>query len=137
MIQATSDYPNIRLFIYMDSDAVVDQIFRNYSLNDIIGYAQKKMHWEPSEKPLVFNQDGPSWWCKLVRDVGYTMCLNAGTVVWYRHPVSLQLLESWWHASMEPYAGNPLKRSLHLISLKQAISSDLSSHFFTLIVSLS
>jgi hypothetical protein len=38
------------------------------------------------------------------------MCLNAGTVMWFRHPYSDQLLEDWWHSTMDSYAENPLKR---------------------------
>lgn len=26
-----------------------------------------------------FYQDGPCWWCQMIKKVGYTMCLNAGT----------------------------------------------------------
>lgn len=38
------------------------------------------------------------------------MCLNAGTVLWYRHPYSDQVLQDWWHSTMDNYADNPLKR---------------------------
>jgi hypothetical protein len=38
------------------------------------------------------------------------MCLNAGTVVWYRHPISEQVLNAWWDASMDSYETNPIKR---------------------------
>jgi hypothetical protein len=24
---------------------------------------QKKLSWDPEQRPIVFNQDGPSWWC--------------------------------------------------------------------------
>ena len=110
MIQASADFPDIRLFIYMDSDALIDKIYRNTSLNQILQFVQEKLNWDPIQKPLVFNQDGPCWWCKLIEKVGYKMCLNAGTVLWYRNPQSIKLLEDWWHASMEPYDGNPLNR---------------------------
>jgi hypothetical protein len=39
------------------------------------------------------------------------MCLNAGTVLWYRHDYSHEVLMDWWHSTMESYADNPLKRS--------------------------
>jgi hypothetical protein len=42
------------------------------------------------------------------------MCLNAGTVAWYRHPVSEQILTDWWHASMDSYETNPIKRKFRL-----------------------
>jgi hypothetical protein len=59
---------------------------------------------------LVYNQDGPCWWCKLIKKAGYSMCLNAGTVMWYRHLHSDQILQDWWHSTMDNYADNPLKR---------------------------
>ena len=79
--------------------------------------------------------DGACWWCKLVQRVGYSICLNAGTVLWYRHPGTLQtsvfvlnvviyltskclpptvsqrILQEGWDASMDPeLEGNPIKR---------------------------
>eukprot|EP01041_Mallomonas_annulata_P005418 gene5418-10844_t len=110
MLQATNDNPDIRVFIYMDSDAVVDVSFQHLSLNEYLGQLQLKLKWKPPQKPLVFNQDGPCWWCNLIQRVGYTMCLNAGTVMWYAHPIGVKLLEDWWHSSMESYTNNPLKR---------------------------
>lgn len=38
------------------------------------------------------------------------MCLNAGTVMWYRHPHSDRVLEDWWRSTMDSYSENPLKR---------------------------
>jgi len=110
MIQASLDFPDTRLFIYMDSDALVDKSYRNTSFNQILHFVQEKLDWNPTTKPLLFNQDGPCWWCNLIEKVGYKMCLNAGTVIWYRSPRSIQLLEDWWHSSMDSYAGNPLNR---------------------------
>lgn len=110
MIQATKDYPHVRLFIYMDSDAVIDQIHKETSLVHFLRYFQMKLDWNALDKPIVFNQDSSSWWCSLVSKIGYTQCLNAGTVMWYRHPNSLKILEGWWDASMDPYETNPLKR---------------------------
>jgi hypothetical protein len=49
------------------------------------------------------------------------MCLNAGTVLWYRHDYSHQVLMDWWHSTMESYADNPLKRF--------GVIFDLASHF--------
>ena len=59
---------------------------------------------------MVFNQDGPCWWCSLIKEKGYEMCLNAGTVMWYRHEKSLKVLQDWWRSSMDTYADNPLQR---------------------------
>jgi hypothetical protein len=50
---------------------------------------QEKLNWDPNKKPVVFNQDGNCWWCDLVKKVGYPTCLNAGTVGWYRHELSM------------------------------------------------
>jgi hypothetical protein len=78
MIQANSDFPEIKLFIYMDSDAVLDKQFADTPLTTIVGTMQTKLEWDPLHKPVIFNQDGPCWWCRLVKSVGYDMCLNAG-----------------------------------------------------------
>lgn len=78
MIQANQDFPEIKFFIYMDSDAVLDKQFADIPLSNIIGTMQTKLEWDPKAKPIIFNQDGPCWWCRLVKSVGYDMCLNAG-----------------------------------------------------------
>ena len=110
MVQSIQDYPTVRLFVYMDSDAVIDRKFQDYSMNKIFSIVQSKLSWDPDLKPLMFNQDGPCWWCGLVERVGYKMCLNAGTVVWFRHHISEKLLIDWWNSAMDPYEGNPIKR---------------------------
>ena len=81
MNQVMKDFPEIRFFIYMDSDAVLDKQFLETPLTTIVGTMQSKLDWDPDQKPVVFNQDGPCWWCKLVKSVGYDMCLNAGRIV--------------------------------------------------------
>lgn len=110
MINAMEDHPTAHVFYYMDSDAVVDKAFESMSLKDITLSMKKKLNWNPNEKPIIFNQDGPCWWCRLIIKVGYTMCLNAGTVVWYRHELSEKILREWWDASMDSYETNPIKR---------------------------
>lgn len=94
MIQSTHDHPSIRAFVYMDSDAVIDKGFFNTSLNEMLETVREKLDWDVIQKPVLFNQDGPCWWCNLVSKVGYSMCLNAGTVVWLRHPTSSDVLQS-------------------------------------------
>lgn len=94
MIQATIDHPSVRVFIYMDSDAVIDESFRNMSLNAMLEAVRRNVDWDVDSKPIVFNQDGPCWWCNMVAKVGYSMCLNAGTVVWVRHDRSMDVLTS-------------------------------------------
>jgi hypothetical protein len=110
MINAMEDYPNIHVFYYMDSDAVIDQQFAHLSLKTISMTMKNKLHWEETIKPIIFNQDGPCWWCSLIMKIGYTMCLNAGTVVYYRHIYSEKILWEWWDASMDSYETNPIKR---------------------------
>lgn len=114
MLSANEEHPDIKLFIYMDSDAVLDKKFADTPLQQLLGTMQKKLRWDPREKPTVFNQDGPCWWCDLVESKGYTTCLNAGTVVWYRHERSKGTLLAWWHAAMDSYEGNPIRRAFRL-----------------------
>lgn len=78
MIQANRDYPQVRFFLYLDSDAVIDRQFADISLNTMINTMRSKLDWNYEQKPIIFNQDGPCWWCRLIKKVGYSMCLNAG-----------------------------------------------------------
>jgi len=39
---------------------------------------------------------------------------QAGTVMWYRHTLSTQILRDWWHSSMDSYATNPLNRKFRM-----------------------
>lgn len=110
MLNAYEDFPDVDMFIYMDSDAVIDKRFADFSLNQMLAVLQRELAWNPEEKPIVFNQDGPCWWCTFIVKIGYKMCLNAGTVAWYRHPTSWKVLQEWWDSSMDPYETNPIKR---------------------------
>lgn len=78
MLDANRDFPNVKFFIYMDSDAVIDKNFEEMPLTAMIGTMQTKLDWDPEQRPMVFNQDGSCWWCNLVKERGYNMCLNAG-----------------------------------------------------------
>ena len=40
------------------------------------------------------------------------MCLNAGTVMWYRHPIATRILDEWWASAMDSYDDNPLARKV-------------------------
>jgi hypothetical protein len=124
----------VKVFVYMDSDAVISRGYANTSFISLLSFMATRLQWDPTEKPMVFNQvgghmtifekltvglqDGPCWWCNLILKVGYTMCLNAGTVLWYRHDQSQKVLMDWWHSTMESYADNPLKRSVLTLELK-------------------
>jgi hypothetical protein len=114
MRQANIDYENVKFFIYMDSDAVIDSKFEHTSINEYMILMQRELNWDLKDKPIVFNQDGPSWWCSLIERVGYITCLNAGTVVWYRNEHSLKVLDDWWHSAMDSYATNPIKRKFRI-----------------------
>ena len=50
------DYPEVKLFIYMDSDAVIDKNFEFTPLNDMMKIMQTNLEWDPILKPMVFNQ---------------------------------------------------------------------------------
>jgi hypothetical protein len=93
MLQATVDHPGVKAFIYMDSDAVIDRLFFNISLNAILETVRQKVSWDIDKKPVVFNQDGPCYWCNRIAKAGYTTCLNSGTVAWYNHQVSIDILQ--------------------------------------------
>ena len=50
------DHPDVKLFIYMDSDAVIDKQFEFTPLNDMMKIMQMNLEWDPILKPIVFNQ---------------------------------------------------------------------------------
>lgn len=56
MLQVDRDFPNVKVFIYMDSDAVVNRKYANTPVNDFLKLMQIKLNWDPNTKPLVFNQ---------------------------------------------------------------------------------
>lgn len=115
MLSAMQDYPDVQFFLYMDSDAVIDKDFAHQPLQQLMGTMQQRLEWDVENKPIVFNQDGPCWWCRLIKSKGYTMCLNAGTVAWYRHPLSEKVLRDWWVSSMDSYTdNNPIRRKFRL-----------------------
>lgn len=45
MINAMEDFPDIQLFMYMDSDAVIDRQFSQISLNNMLGTMQDRLSW--------------------------------------------------------------------------------------------
>lgn len=110
MIQANDEFPDVKVFLYLDSDAVVSKHFADKPLTILFEEIKSHLDWNPSIRPIIFNQDGPCWWCNLVAKVGYTMCLNSGTVLWWRDPYSEKILGDWWHMSLDSYESNPLKR---------------------------
>lgn len=48
--------------------------------------------------------------------MGYSTCLNAGTVLWYNHAYSMEVLQEWWKAALDSYEGegNPFKRKFRI-----------------------
>ncbi len=114
MLNAYNDHSDIEMFIYLDSDAVIDQKFAATPLNSLLYAIERKLSWNYTEKPIIFNQDGPCWWCTFIIKIGYKMCLNAGTVAFYRHPYSWKILSEWWDSSMDSYESNPIKRKFRL-----------------------
>ena len=73
-------------------------------------YIQTKLNWDVINKPIIFNQDGPCWWCDLIQKVGYSTCLNSGTVAWVRSAIAERVLSMWWDSVLDSYADDPLKR---------------------------
>ena len=110
MLQAQEDYPDARFFLYVDNGAVISKHFAHLSLLHLVGNFRHWLNWTMEEKPIIFNQDGPSWWCNLVTDTtNYTWCLNSGTVFWHRSHRATAVLEEWWMSSTDPYETDPFK----------------------------
>ena len=47
MIQANDQYPAVKLFIYLDSDAVIDKAFVNVSAVTMVAEVQNRLQWNP------------------------------------------------------------------------------------------
>lgn len=54
--QANEEHAEIKVFIYMDSDAVIAQAYQDTSLVHLLSIMQAKLKWDPSDRPMVFNQ---------------------------------------------------------------------------------
>ena len=52
MLQAHQQNPNTKLFLYLDSDAVIDSAFINISINVFVSSMQHRLKWEPDEVTL-------------------------------------------------------------------------------------
>lgn len=110
MIAATEEFLDVKVFIYLDSDAVISADQNSTSLQQYMTFMQHQLNWNVLEKPIIFNQDGPCWWCDLIQKVGYSTCLNSGTVAWVRNPRADIMLKAWWDSALDDYSENPLKR---------------------------
>lgn len=68
----------VKAVLFIDSDSIITV---NYSMTVVLAYMQRDLEWNITERPLVFNQDGPGWACKNAIGVGYNVCLNSGMFV--------------------------------------------------------
>mmetsp|Transcript_35043 Transcript_35043/g.83721 ORF Transcript_35043/g.83721 Transcript_35043/m.83721 type:complete len:388 (+) Transcript_35043:180-1343(+) len=105
--QAQIDFPTAKYFLYLDTDAVVDIRFQNQPLNQLL-YNMTNVwlsgSWNIDERPFVFNQEGPSYWCRrIMTETNYTSCLNTGTMFWMRSAYSTLIIEQWWKSADDPY----------------------------------
>jgi hypothetical protein len=115
MIHAHDLLPSTKVFLYLDSDAVMTV---NYSLSTIFTYIQDTLRWNTIDKPVAFNQDGPGWACKLAVKLGYRVCFNSGTIIWFRTSLAREILISWWLSSMDD-----LKKSKFRMNWRLRVSS--------------
>lgn len=66
----------VKAVMFIDSDSIITV---NYSMTVVLAYMQRDLEWNLTDRPVVFNQDGPGWACKNAIGVGYSVCLNSGT----------------------------------------------------------
>lgn len=106
MLRAHRFLPTAKAFLYIDSDAVITTQF-DHSFTDVLSYIRKDLHWNTTQMPIAFNQDGPGWACNnVVESTGYDFCLNSGTVYWRRSFISQKVLSDWWKMSADPYSAH-------------------------------
>lgn len=111
MIQAQDLFPEVDYFLYLDTDNVVDIKFHYEPLNNLLHNmtTQWNLNWTIDAKPFTFNMEGPSYWCKRVREANFTNCINTGTVLWKRSVQSTHILQQWWDSADDSYEiNNPL-----------------------------
>lgn len=104
-------FPKAEYFLYLDTDAVVDPKFFDEPLNNLLYNMTNKwsLDWDIDQKPFTLNMEGPSYWCRRVREGNFTNCINTGTVLWKRSPYSSKILEQWWQSADDSYEmNNPL-----------------------------
>ena len=104
--QAQLDFPRVKYFLYLDTDAVVDVKFQDQPINQLL-YNMTNVWlsgWNIHERPFVFNQEGPSYWCRrIMTETNYTSCLNTGTIFWMRSTYSTMIIDRWWESADDPY----------------------------------
>ena len=102
MLEVSKQISDTKAFLYIDSDTVITS---NYSMTDILGYIRQELKWDYEKKPVAFNQDGPGWACKFTMSMKkkYSYCLNSGTVFWINNIKSIEIFETWWQSSSDPY----------------------------------
>lgn len=116
ILQLQKDHPEIKYWLYLESDAVVHHNFRSQSLGEMLDVMQTWIpEWDVQFKPMVFNQDanqkrGSTYWLNIIKQrSNYTQSLNAGTLLWRVSPQATRVLETWWQSSLDSYENNPLK----------------------------
>lgn len=95
------EFNNIKAALFIDSDALVSLKF-NHSLSTAINYVRRNLKWDIKKMPVAFNQDGPGWACKSTRKRGYSLCLNSGTVLWFKSALATEILDFWWASAADP-----------------------------------
>lgn len=101
MVEIHDLFPTARAYLYIDSDAIITT---DYSMTNVIGYIQQDLHWNITQKPIAFNQDGPGWSCKYTMQLGYTYCLNSGTIFWYNlHDITRSIFSEWLNSASDSY----------------------------------
>jgi hypothetical protein len=83
------------------------------SLETLFATMTSKLNWTVLEKPVVFSQQTPGWWCNVkLKNTSYTKaCLNTGTVAWCRSDLAKHVLQTWWNSATDSYerSSNPLE----------------------------
>lgn len=102
-LHGESIYADIKAVLFIDSDAIITLQF-NHSLHTAINYARSTLKWDINRQPVALNQDGPGWACKNTLRRGYSLCLNSGTVLWFRSSLASEILQFWWQSAADPLA---------------------------------
>ncbi|RYH20153.1 hypothetical protein EON65_24415 [archaeon] len=72
MINAMDDYPSVQVFVYMDSDAVIDRQFSKLALNDLLGIMQDRLRWYE----VVIGQIIVSWFIFIIFSYVYPCSIS-------------------------------------------------------------
>ena len=114
--QAEQDLPDVKVFLFLDSDAVVQLRFFDQPLGKVMHNMSSvwPMQWDINSHSVLLNEDPGGDFCDIVEAFGLDNCINTGTIMWRRTEASTNLWKDWWISADDSYAENNLGRQFRI-----------------------